>query len=70
MGARARLNTLYAMSALATAAIIGVLTASWNAFYFAVFVSLGLMLSDSRIRMSPPRKLRSITRRGWKRPPR
>ena len=64
MGARSRLNTLYVMSALATAALIGAVMSSWSVFSIALMISLGLMFSDSRIRMNPIRRLRTIHR--WK----
>ena len=64
MGARTRLNSLYVMSALATAALLGAATSSWSMFVIVLMISLGLMFSDSRIRMNPIRRLRTIRR--WK----
>lgn len=64
MGARTRLNTLYVMFALATAAVIGGVTSSWNVFLIAAVISLGLMFSDSRIRANPVRRFKTISR--WK----
>ena len=62
MGARTRLNSLYVMSALATAAVIGAVMSSWYVFVIATMVSLGLMFSDSRIRLSSVRRLDSLSR--------
>ena len=64
MGARTRLNSLYVMSALATAALIGAATTSWSVFGIVLMISLGLMFSDSRIRVNPIRRLRTVSR--WK----
>ena len=64
MGARTRLNSLYVMSALATAALLGATTSSWSVFFIVLMISLGLMFSDSRIRVNPIRRLRTIQR--WK----
>ena len=62
MGARTRLNSLYVMSALATAALVGVAMSSWSVFFIVLMIGLGLMLSDSRIRMNSVRRLRTVHR--------
>lgn len=62
MGARTRLNSLYVMSALATSALIGAAASSWSVFFIVLMIGLGLMLSDSRIRMNPVRRLRTVHR--------
>ena len=62
MGARTRLNSLYVMSALATAALIGAAMSSWSVFFIVLMIGLGLMFSDSRIRMNPVRRLRTVHR--------
>ena len=64
MGARARLNSLYALSGLVTAAVFGAAMGSWKVFFLVALVTIGLMFSDSRIRMFPVRQLRHISR--WK----
>ena len=64
MGARTRLNSLYVMSASATAALVGAAMSSWSAFFIVLMIGLGLMFSDSRIRMNPVRRLRTVHR--WK----
>ena len=62
MGARTRLNSLYVMSALATAALVGAAMSSWSVFFIVLMIGLGLMFSDSRIRMNPVRRLRTVHR--------
>ena len=62
MGARTRLNSLYVMSALATAALVGAAMSSWSVFFIVLMIGLGLMLSDSRIRMNSVRRLRTVHR--------
>jgi len=52
------------MSALVTAALIGAAMSSWSVFFIVLMIGLGLMLSDSRIRMNPVRRLRTVHR--WK----
>ena len=64
MGARTRLNSLYALSGLVTAAVIGTAMGSWKVFFLVALVTIGLMFSDSRIRMFPVRQLKHISR--WK----
>ncbi len=62
MGARTRLNSLYVTSALATAALLGLAASSWSVFTIVLVIGLGLMFSDSRIRMNPIRRLRTVHR--------
>ena len=64
MGARARLNSLYALSGLVTAAVFGAAAGSWKVFFLVALVTIGLMFSDSRIRMFPVRRLKHLSR--WK----
>ena len=68
MGARTRLNSLYVMSALATAALIGAAMSSWSVFFIVLMIGLGLMFSDSRIRMNPVRRLKTLSRWRSRRP--
>ena len=51
MGARTRLNSLYITSSLISAAFFGVLSQSWIVFGLITLISLGMMWSDSRIRL-------------------
>ena len=62
MGARTRLNSLYVMSALVTASVLGLAASSWSVFFIVLMIGLGLMLSNSRIRMNPVRRLRTVHR--------
>jgi len=47
-----------------TAAVFGAAMGSWKVFFLVALVTIGLMFSDSRIRMFPVRQLRQISR--WK----
>ena len=51
MGARTRLNSFYVTSSLITAAFFGAITESWFVFGLITLISLGMMWSDSRIRL-------------------
>ena len=66
MGARERLNSLYVLSAVSFAAVIGAVFASWKLFTLIAVVSWGLMLSDARIRLNSVRHWRH--RRSRRRP--
>ena len=68
MGARTRLNSFYVISALAMAALIGGFMSSWYIFVIVSMVFLGLMFSDSRIRMNPVRRLKTLSRWRSRRP--
>ena len=52
MGARTRLNSFYVTSSLTTAAFFGAITESWFVFGLITLISLGMMWSDSRIRLA------------------
>jgi hypothetical protein len=53
MGARQRLNSIYAAGCLAVAATVGLVAQSWGIFFLALAVAIGLSVHAGDIRPRP-----------------